>query len=210
MKFNALCAVLFLFLLSTAQTVSAGTIKASGKSDFGDPGSLTQDTSTSLGGGFTASLDDSASLGTDSYLEIDTPSTELSAGTIIQISGLDTSLVFDSVYCAASSFLGSCDPDGTPPVSLTVPQSNCVGTLSETNPSAGVFDFTAPQCTTTSSYSMVLIFSNGGTLPASDLTGITANTIPPTGAPEPSLTMMLGAGLVGLAVRKYSGCQARS
>jgi hypothetical protein len=200
--------------LGCSSICSANSVGATGKSNYGGPttGSLTQDTSMSLGSGFTGALDDSFSNGTDSFLEIDTPG--LPAGTTINIdlSSFDGNIVFDSVFCAASSFLGSCNPEGSPAVPLTSAQSTCLSTISENNPSTGMFQFSAPACTITGSYTMALIFSdpNSSTLPNLDLSTIKVSTTPPAGAPEPSSLMMLGAGLVGLLVRRRSGHEARS
>ena len=177
----------------------ANSIPAKGKSSYGGPttGFLTVDTSQDLGSGFTASLDDSFSNGTDSYLEIDTPN--LSGGTIT-ISGLGDLLVFDSVFCSATSFLGTCDPDGSTP--LTTAQNNCLNTLSETNPSPGVFTFTAPTCTISGSYSMALIFTNSddSSLTGYDLASISASRSPASTAPEPGSLLLLAFGLVGLFI----------
>jgi hypothetical protein len=215
MRPQALAAILFLFL-STALTVSANSVSATGKSSYGGPttGSLTQDTSMSLGSGFTGALDDSFSNGTDSFLEIDTPGLRLPAGTTINIdlSGFDGNIVFDSVFCAASSFLGSCDPEGSPAVPLTSAQSACLSTISENNPSTGVFQFSAPACTLTGSYTMALIFSDPGltSLSSLNLSTIKVSTIPPAGAPEPGSLMLLGAGLAGIFLRRFSRREARS
>jgi hypothetical protein len=205
-------AALGLFLAS-ASICTATSVKATGKSDYGGSpnGSLTQDSSitpANLGGGFSAFIDNSFSFGSNSYLEIDTPG--LLAGTIINISGLGPNAVFDAVYCAASSFIGTCDPSGALP--LTTAQLNCLSTLSSSGPTAGVFQISAPGCTTTGSYTMALIFSNSddSTFSASDLSTLSVSTTPPVGAPEPGSLMMLGAGLVGLLVRRRSGLAARS
>jgi len=209
----AALAALGLFLAS-ASICTANSVGASGKSNYGGPttGFLIQDTTQGLGSGFTGALDDSFSNGTDSFLEIDTPG--LPAGTTINIdvSGFDDNIVFDAVFCAATSFLGGCNPEGSPAVPLTSAQSTCLSTISESNPSTGLFQFSAPACTITGSYTMALIFSDPTltSLSGLDLSSIKVSTTPPTGAPEPSSLMLLGAGLLGLLVRRRNAHEARS
>lgn len=214
MRFKvAALAALCLFLASSS-ICTANSVGAKGKSDYGGPttGFLTQDTSMSLGSGFTGALDDSFSNGTDSYLEIDTPGLPVGTTINIDLSGFDDNIVFDAVFCASTSFLGSCNPEGSPAVPLTSAQTTCLSTISESNPSTGMFQFSAPACTITGSYTMALIFNDpdSSPLPNLDLSTIKVSTTPPAGAPEPSSLMMLGAGLVGLLVRRRSVHEARS
>jgi hypothetical protein len=199
--------------LGYSSICSANSVGATGKSNYGSfpDGFLTPDTSitpVSLASGFTASIDDSDSFGNDSYLEIDTP--DLPGGTTIDISGLPTDFFFNGVYCAASSFIGTCDPLGGFP--LTTAQINCLNTLSQSSPSSSTFQITAPGCTTTGSYTMELVFGttdNAG-FSSTELSSINVSTKAPAGAPEPSSLIMLGAGLVGLVLRRRSGHQVRS
>lgn len=202
MNWKSLAAVGLALFMACPLLCGATGVKATGKSSFGGSmGSLTPDgTPTSLGGGFSAGLDDSFSDGTDSFLEIDTPGS-LVAGTLITISGLGT-LPFSSVYCSPTSFLGTCDPDGSTP--LTTAQSNCLGTIDEENPSAGTFTFTVPTCNITGNNSMVLIFGDGSTsLTGFNLSGIDVST-GSASMPEPSSLVLLGGGLVGLVLRRRS------
>jgi hypothetical protein len=200
MRFKVAAFVLVAVFLSTALTSHANAVVARGKSSYGmsPNGFLTPDQNiapVNLGDGFSAMLDNSDSHGTDSYLEIDTPN--LPGGTWISISGLGDA-TFDGVFCSATSFLDSCDPDAPNPV-ISPAQTNCVGTLSQTSPTAGVFQITSPACTITGNYMMELVFFNpdGSNY---NLSGLSVSA--PLTAPEPGSLVLLGAGLIGLWTKR--------
>ena len=207
MNWKTAAAVGLALFLACPLMCGATSVKATGKSSYGSfpSGFLTPDgTPQPLGNGYTASLDNSDSNGTDSYLEIDTPN--LLGGTTITISGLGN-IPFFAVFCSPTSFLGSCDPDAPTPV-ITTAQLNCVATINENNPSAGTFTFTVPTCNITGNNTMALIFGDGSNLAGFDFSSINASPGPTTGVPEPSSLMLLGGGLVGLFIRRRSLRQA--
>jgi hypothetical protein len=207
MRFKVAAFVLVAVFLSTALTSHANSaVVARGRSSYGmfPNGSLTPDLNTklNLGGGFSAMLDTSDNHGNDSYLEIDTPN--LPGGTLISISGLGDA-TFDGVFCSPTSFLGSCDPDAPTPT-ISTAQTNCVGTLSQTSPTAGVFEITSPACTITGNYMMELVFADQ-TFSNYNLSGLSVSA--PLTAPEPGSLVLLGAGLVGLWTKRRSRQEVR-
>ena len=204
MRFKVLAAILFLFLLSAAQTVSAGSVAPKSKSNYGDSPYLTDVGSSETSGGATLQLVCPVSLGCPSLgesdlLEVSFPNGFTSGG-LFDVNGIDTTQEVDLV--CDYSFIGACD-GGT----LTAAQQACVTSIGGSIISSSTYQLAIANCSLGSSGTfMTLIFGLSG-----DVTSIPASvSVTPASAtaPEPASWMLLAAGVVVLMFKRRANAGA--
>jgi hypothetical protein len=196
MRFKALAAFLLLFLLSTAQTLSAGSIAPKSKSDFG-PSGLIDIGSSESSGGATLQLVCQSSTGCltspsdGDFLEVSIPN-GFTPGELLNITGVDTT---QAVWLDCDdSFIGGCS-GGT----LSAPQQACVTSIGGSALSSSTYQVAIASCSLNSPNTfMVLVLGLSSPLSAipASITVTPASGTPT--APEPASWMLLAFGVAAL------------
>jgi hypothetical protein len=198
MRFKTLAAILFLFLLSAAQAVSASSVAPKSKSNYGDSPYLTDVGSSETSDGATLQLVCPVSLGCPApgesdLLEVSFPN-GFTPGALFDINGIDTTQEVDLV--CDFSFIGACD-GGT----LTAAQQACATSIGGSALSASTYQLAIANCSLGSSgTAMTLIFGLSGDV-TSIPTSVSVTSASAT-APEPASWMLFALGAIALIIKR--------